>query len=348
LVLLIQIIGYDVGFVSKDYKLQWKIEESLEGEQILLQGYATSRTQELGSQHMDEHLLRRLEAQRISRAKEDDTAQEICLERECEANAKRRSIDNVNRSAHLNARWEAFARRIFGENDAAREARLSIRHKRDWRSRVAENAIGEAGSAMRYEVHATRRSNMRLENLQPHYLGRMDKVCTYCGALHWSVERLSISSELNPQFGSYCLKRRVYLPPMQDPPQRLRQLLEGDFEQAKEFWENIRRYNVAFAFTSIGVSRTNAHVEGRGPYVFKFQREMRHLTGSMLPNPRGTARYAQLYFIDTAEATNIRMQRNPQCMQTTMVELHKLLRNHHAFFGHYQQAYEILSELERQ
>jgi hypothetical protein len=35
---------------------------------------------------------------------------------------------------------------------------------------------------------------------------------------------------------------------------------------------------------------------------------------SMLPNPRGTARYAQLYFIDIAEATKNWMQRNPECM----------------------------------
>jgi hypothetical protein len=125
-------------------------------------------------------------------------------------------------------------------------------------------------------------------------------------------------------------------------------LLKGDFGQAKEFQGNIGKYNAAFAFTFIGVSRTNSHVKGRGPYIFKFQGEMRHLTGSMLPNHGKTTRYAQLYVINMAEATNIQMQRNPQCTQNTIVELHKLLQNHHAFFGYYQQAYEILSELERQ
>jgi hypothetical protein len=49
---------------------------------------------------------------------------------------------------------------------------------------AAENVIGEACSAMPYEVHSIRRSNRRPENLQPHYLERMDKVCIYCGAPH--------------------------------------------------------------------------------------------------------------------------------------------------------------------
>jgi hypothetical protein len=75
---------------------------------------------------MDEHLLRRRETQRISRAKEDDATQEISLEKKCKANARRRSIDNVNHRTHLNARQEAFARRIYGEDDVAKEAHFSI------------------------------------------------------------------------------------------------------------------------------------------------------------------------------------------------------------------------------
>jgi 5-methylcytosine-specific restriction endonuclease McrA len=160
---------------------------------------------------MDEHLLKRHEAWRISKAKEDDTAQIICLESQRKANVRRMSIDNVNWETHLNAQQGAFARRTSGKDDAAREAYLSIRHIRDRKSRAAENVTWEAHSTMRYEAHARRRSNRHPKDLQPHYLGHMDKVCTYCGALHWSDEGLSISFESNPQFGSCCLKGKVYL-----------------------------------------------------------------------------------------------------------------------------------------
>jgi hypothetical protein len=246
------------------------------------------------------------------------------LERQREANI-RRFIYNANSGTHLNAQQEAFVKRIFRKDDAAREARMSMRCVRDHRSRAVENITGEAHLTMLYEVHARRRFNRHLEDLQPHYLGHMDKVCTYCGALYWNDERLYISSELNSQFGSYCLKRNLCLHLMQDPPQRLGQLLKGDFKQAKEFHGNIQRYNATFAFTSIGISTTNIHVERHGPYIFKFQGEMRRLIMSMLPNLGRTARYAQLYFIDKAEATNVWMQCNLECMQTTMVELHELL-----------------------
>jgi hypothetical protein len=170
---------------------------------------------------MDEHLLRRHEAQRISKAREDDTTLEIRLERECKANARRRSIDNVNHRARLNVQQEAFAKRISGEDDAARKARLSIQRVRNRRNKVAKNVIIEAGLAMCYEVHATRRFDMCPKNLKTHYLGRMEKICTYCGALYWSDERLSTSSELNPQSGSCCLKGKVCLALMQDALQNL-------------------------------------------------------------------------------------------------------------------------------
>ncbi|KAG0610723.1 hypothetical protein M758_7G086700 [Ceratodon purpureus] len=176
----------------------------------------------------------------------------------------------------------------------------------------------------------------------------MDRVCTYCRGLHWSDERLTTSSNLNPQFGSCCLKGKVSLPLLRDPPQRLCQLFEGDNEQAKEFCTNIRRYNAAFAFTSVGTSSSNTYVAGNGPYVFKFQGELRHLSGSLLPTVGETPKYAQLYFIDTTEATNIRMERNPECTQTTMLEIQELLQTHHAFHRHYKQAYEIMMEFEEQ
>ncbi|KAG0618503.1 hypothetical protein M758_4G069300 [Ceratodon purpureus] len=126
------------------------------------------------------------------------------------------------------------------------------------------------------------------------------------------------------------------------------ELFEGDNEQAKEFRTNIRRYNAAFVFTSVGTSSSNTHVAGNGPYVFKFQGELRDLSGSLLPTVGETPKYVQLYFIDTTEATNIRMERNPECTQTIMLEIQELLQTHHAFHRHYKQAYEIMMEFEQQ
>jgi hypothetical protein len=49
-------------------------------------------------------------------------------------------------------------------------------------------------------------------------------------------------------------------------------LLQNDSEHARDFPENIQRYNAAFSFTFIDVSRINTHIEGHGPYVFQISR----------------------------------------------------------------------------
>lgn len=224
-----------------------------------------------------------------------------------------------------------------------RAARRTSRVRED--GSAHEVRLGRARIAYR---NARRETLFRPMDLTPHYLGPMDRVCSCCQGLHWSDERLTSSSNRNPVFGSCCLKGKVNLPLLQDPPQRLRQFFECDSDQAKEFRRNIRRYNAAFAFTSVGTSNSNTHVAGNGPYVFKFHGELRHLSGSLLPTVGETAKYAQLYFIDTTEAINIRMERNPECTETTMLEIQELLRTHHAFHGHYKQAYQILMEFEQQ
>lgn len=110
----------------------------------------------------------------------------------------------------------------------------------------------------------------------PHDLGRMDTTCVHCGAAHWLAERLSESSASCPLFGFCCDKGQVSLDPLPEPPLSLRTLLAGDTPQASEFQTNIRQYNAAFAFTSLGVSVDDSVSAGRGPYVFRIHGELCH------------------------------------------------------------------------
>ncbi|KAL4444267.1 hypothetical protein ABPG75_012004 [Micractinium tetrahymenae] len=73
-----------------------------------------------------------------------------------------------------------------------------------------------------------------------HYLGRMDRVCGHCGALHFVQERVKNSSRQNPRFGSCCMHGQVSLPALQEPPQALRDLLSHDVARAKQFRQQIR------------------------------------------------------------------------------------------------------------
>ena len=110
----------------------------------------------------------------------------------------------------------------------------------------------------------------------------MNVCCPLCNALHWLDECVSSPSIRRPEFGMCCGHGKVKLPPLRVPPLPLYNLFTGDTLPAKEFRTNIVQYNAALAFTSLGVNVDHSIV-GRGPPVFQIQGELRHLSGSLLP-----------------------------------------------------------------
>jgi len=115
-----------------------------------------------------------------------------------------------------------------------------------------------------------------------HDLGRMDRTCRKCGALHWFSERVQKtgSTIANPLFGMCCGDGTIRLPPLPPPPNELRCLFSASTEEAKQFRENIRQYNSALAFTSLGAQIDNSvNRGGGGPPVFRIQGELHHRIG---------------------------------------------------------------------
>jgi len=86
--------------------------------------------------------------------------------------------------------------------------------------------------------------------------------------------------------------------------------LTGDDHPSREFCNNIQQYNTAFAMTSVGVKIDNLVTRQSGPYCFKIQEELHHLTGALLPYGDQTPIYAQIYILDTAEQLNVRRDNN--------------------------------------
>jgi hypothetical protein len=97
------------------------------------------------------------------------------------------------------------------------------------------------------------------------------------------VEKLSHSSNISPRFGMCCFQGKIKLAQLHDLPRELDDLFRGQTPQAKEFRENIRRYNNALAMTSLGCKVDESVNRGHGPYVFKIQGRLSHLAGSLLP-----------------------------------------------------------------
>ncbi|GBE87832.1 hypothetical protein SCP_1200570 [Sparassis crispa] len=91
-----------------------------------------------------------------------------------------------------------------------------------------------------------------------HDLGRMDIVCSRCNALRWHAERVASKSTANfSAFITCCNQGQVRLLVSDPPPEFISNLFTStDDPQAQEFQENIRQYNAALAFTSLGVQLT--------------------------------------------------------------------------------------------
>ena len=155
-----------------------------------------------------------------------------------------------------------------------------------------------------------------------HSLGQMNVECRYCGALHWKAEELKGKEK---HFGMCCLHGKFTLPIQQAPPHELLQLFNGQHILSKEFRKNIRMYNNAFAFTSVGVKLDETVNRGNGPYCFKIQGQLHHSLGSLLPSLNTNARFAQVYIYDTNEALSIRMQNNSISNGNIMLILQSVL-----------------------
>ncbi len=126
-----------------------------------------------------------------------------------------------------------------------------------------------------------------------HELPPMNELCPKCGAYLYAQE-LRTSRIC-------CLKGKVLLPLLDDPPLQLNNLFFGNDSHSNEFLENIRAYNSMFAFTSLGaefdsslLNRTN------GPYTFRVHGQMHHSIGPLLPPaPDVLPIYAQIFFQDS-------------------------------------------------
>jgi len=90
-----------------------------------------------------------------------------------------------------------------------------------------------------------------------------------------------------------------------------RLLFDTNNSRAKNFQQNIRSYNLMFAFTSPGLKVDTTYNTRRGPPTFHIHGQGHHLIGSLLPMPNNSPKFAQLYIYDTNNEVNDRLSQNP-------------------------------------
>jgi hypothetical protein len=121
----------------------------------------------------------------------------------------------------------------------------------------------------------------QLHRLQPFDLGRMDQVCLDCGAKHWKAELPPDCTANNKFWMSCCKAGAVKIELLKTPPAFLKELYDDISARGRKFKDNIRRYNTAFAFTSLKCTTFNQDVSNM---PFQIQGQMYHCQGPLTPS----------------------------------------------------------------
>jgi hypothetical protein len=221
----------------------------------------------------------------------------------------------------------------------------------------------EQMSAQQLEAHrkaniaflrlAKERQNQAIQNeainfvearVDEHDCGEFVHICQFCDAKHFKDERPP-----DGKFTSCCGKGKVRLPkPMNvdgeflEYPLFLQSMLsDPDNRDYNHFRDQIRSYNNAVSFASMGAKIVD--LPGRGPYVFKINGQTHHKTSHMQPINKESPQYAQLYVLDSTQATDIRHNHaaNDNCRRDILDRIDRFFRENNRIAASYMLMHEI-------
>ena len=110
------------------------------------------------------------------------------------------------------------------------------------------------------------------ENIfRQHYLGEMNIICSACGAKLFKSE-LNKNEKHVVGYKFCCDKGKIKLPPFGPLPREISDLISGKDEDSEFFLKNIRKFNAAFAFSSLSCDEIIYNHKGR-PMVTKEQKD---------------------------------------------------------------------------
>ena len=231
-------------------------------------------------------------------------------------------------------RREESKNRMAATRAAEDDVVAAARRERDRNAKSAARNRENVSSSKFYN------DKFKDNEVQIHYCGAMDVACEHCNALHFEGERTSADGK----FSSCCRKGKVILPPKKEVPEYLKEILSNSkHDDYTNFQDNIRSYNSALSFASMGAE--NEELPGRGPYCFRVNGQIRHCTSNYHPNDDEPRQFAQLYVVDSSEANVIRSasKANVRCVTEIMTNLDKIIRENNVF----AKAYQMLGDIEK-
>nr|XP_029713622.1 uncharacterized protein LOC115257808 [Aedes albopictus] len=177
-----------------------------------------------------------------------------------------------------------------------------------------------------------------------HDCGPMNSMCQFCGSRNFAKELPA-----DKKFNSCCHKGKVKLPTpvdvngnvLQYPTFLTSLLTDPNNPHHKNFRKHIRSYNSAMSFASMGAQIVDA--PGNGPYAFRIHGTIHHRTTHINPPLGETRKFAQLYVVDSSQASEQRIvaRENEGCCLEVIRAIDRFFRIHNRLATSYQMLREI-------
>lgn len=247
--------------------------------------------------------------------------------------AARKRLERENESEEQTAARHLTNSRSYAksrENETVPETLARLERRRTNRINAADRRI-QATCRMAL-INEIDESQFPLHNI-----GQFDVICNDCNAIHFENERAG-----DGKFTVCCNKGKVKLPEIQTNDY-IKGLLTGTDPDSKHFFDNIRSYNSAFGFASVGAQIRAP--PGFGPYCFRIHGQIYHRTGTLHPEGSEPRKYAQIYILDQEQATAQRMNQpaNASCKERIMTKLFDIMQ-HNDLAKAYKMLYEVEQE----
>jgi len=174
------------------------------------------------------------------------------------------------------------------------------------------------------------------------YFGALDTLCSYCGSLNFRKEKPT-----DGKFSKCCHKGTIKLPDLPDIEYNIFNLLTENTVEALHFRNNIRVYNNAVAFASLGASLQIP--PGRGAYCFRVQGQIHHYVSPVCPPENQNPCFSQLYFIESSQANQIRIQNADICiLENVLNKLDSIIRRNNPYANAYKLLHEVIEQEKEQ
>ncbi|KAI8969596.1 hypothetical protein BDB01DRAFT_732089 [Pilobolus umbonatus] len=159
------------------------------------------------------------------------------------------------------------------------------------------------------------------------------------------LEEKSTNNSRSPVFHMCCGKGKYICERHSSTLTEMAELLIGNDARSTEFKSNIRAYNSALSFTSIGVNLDHSVANNQvGAYNFRIHGGVYHRIGTLLPSPGSTPCFAQIYMYDGAEEIIHRHSHAPRTNISTLNSLQALMHSINPFVAQFKNMARLSNE----